>query len=82
MINLSKFNPQLRILFFPYSIDRNKIDDNNYKPIEETTDSVIGRKLTFSTINMNPTKPEDMQENLKNIYEHVYKIVQTKISQK
>ena len=82
MINLGKFNPQLGILFFPYSIDRNKIDDNNYKPIEESTDSVFGRKLTFSTIIMNPTKPEEMQENLKNIYEHVYKIVQTKISQK
>ena len=82
MINLGKFNPQLGILFFPYSIDRNKIDDDNYKPIEESSDTVFGRKLTFSTIILNPTKPEEMQENLKNIYEHVYKIVQTKISQK
>jgi len=84
MINLGKFNPSVGILFFPYGIKRNKIDEDGdeYNPIEESTDTVFGRKLTFSTIILNPTKPEEMQKNLKNIYEHVYKIVQTKISQK
>ena len=79
MVNLGKFNPSLGILFFPYSIDRNKIDDDNYNPIEESTDSVFGRKLTFSTIIINPTKPEEMEKNLKYIYECIYGIVQSKI---
>jgi len=84
MVNLGKFNPSVGILFFPYAINRNKIDEEGegYNPIEESTDTVFGRKLTFSTIILNPTKPEEMEQNLKNIYEHVYNIVQDKIKSK
>jgi hypothetical protein len=87
MVNLGKFNPNklqpsLGILFFPYGIDRNEDENGNYQPIKESTDTVFGKKMTFSTIILNPTKPEEMKENLKNVYENVCEIVRSKIRQK
>ena len=83
MVNLGQFNPDkfktsLGILFFPYDITRNEISKENYQSIKESTGVVFGKKMIFSTIILNPTKPEEMTESLKNIYDNVCNIIQTK----
>ena len=87
MLNLGKLNPNksktsLGILFFPYNIYRNQDSTGKPQPIKESTDMVFGKKMIFSTIILNPTKPEEMIENLKNVYDNVCDIVQTKTRQK
>jgi len=80
MLNLGKFNTEIGILFFPYSIDRNKIDDKKYRPAAESTDFVFGKQLSFSTLILNPTKPDELRENLGIVFDHVYDVVLKKIN--
>jgi len=79
MVNLGKFNSEIGILFFPYSIERNENDDGTYRPAVESTDVVYGKQLSFSTLILNPTKPDELKENLKIVFDHVYDVILRKI---
>ncbi len=82
LLNLGNFGSSIGILFFPYGIGRNRIDDTKYKPYVDTTDTVFGKKMTLSTIVLNPSKPQEVRENMGVVFDYVYDVILNEISKK
>ena len=82
LLNLGKSGATIGILFFPYGIERTKINETDYKSVVNTTDSVFGRTLSLSTIVLNPTKPQEVRKNMGVVFGYVYETILSEIKSK
>ena len=81
LLNLANFGARVGILFFPYGIGTNKIDNTKYEPYVDSTDTVLGKKMTLSTIVLNPSKPQEVKDNMKVIFDYVYETILKEIQE-
>jgi len=79
LMNLAKFNATTGILFFPRPIGRHKIDEKRYHPYVQSEDILHGKKFSFTTLILNPTRPDELKTNLSIVFDHVYDIVLKRI---